>query len=194
MKFFENENRLGTDTCAINAKDYQNISMEDYSLWNNYNTKCSAAEQRRLEEFAANNNNLTFRKGYGYADNCVVDDDSELRLDGKLTKEKAKTQLFLRFYQSGPNLGKGHTIADVESRLIYAEDTTQRRECSWKIAEKDYDRFTPLLPCLEKNIQNPKHVIFPGHLGGDNSRILMRDSKTLNSCGYVLDKGSWRKK
>jgi hypothetical protein len=192
MKFFENQNRLGTDTCAINARDFQNQSMEDYSLWNTYNMKCNAPSERKLDEFAANNNNLNFRNGYGFTTACHVDNDTDLRLDGKLTKEKSKTSLFTRFYQGGPSLGKGHTIPDLESRLLHSQDSGQQKNCI-RTAEVDYDRFTPLLPCLEKNVQNVKHVVEPWTHGGDNSRILMRDSNTLRKCGYNLHKGSWRK-
>ncbi len=190
MRTFENQSRLGTDECAINAKDYQNISMNDYYLWNTYNNKCNAQEEQKIEDFAANNNNLHYRNGYGFTTSCHVDKDTELRLNAKITNEKAKTQLFHRFYQANPDLSRGVSLPNLESRLLQGDDTTQLRQCD-KLPEKDFSRFVPLLPCLQDSVQNVKHIVEPWTHGGDNSRILMRDSEQLKKCGFKHNGKTW---
>lgn len=182
-QYFDNTSRQVNDECAINARDYQNSSMNEYHLWNNYKMKCDPDFEKKLEEFSLNHHNLRYRNGYGYTTGCHVDNDTELRVNGKITNEKAKTQLFHRFYQGPANLSKGVVVPNLESRLTQGEDTTQLREC-YKISEKDFNRFVPMLPCVEK-VQKVKHVVPEWTRGGDNSRILMRDSNTLRKCGFV---------
>lgn len=187
---FENEHRIGADECAIHAKDYQNASISDYSTWNTYMMKCNRKGERHLEEFANNNINLHFRNGYGYTNGCEVDNDTELRLNGKITHEKAKSQLFTRSFLAVPDLSKGLVLPEVESRLVEGDDTTQIREC-YRLTEVDYERFVPLIPCLRDNVQNPVHIIPPWTNGGDNSRILMKNSATLKACGYRHNGKYW---
>ena len=194
MKLFENSSSLGNDSCAVNAKEYQNVSINDYNLWNTYSYKCHETAEKEVSEFAANNLNLNFRNGYGFTTSCHVDNDTQVRLNGKITHEKAKTQLFQRFYQANPALYKGKTVPNLESRLLHSEDTTQIRECN-KISEKDFDRFIPLVPCLSETVQNAKVVVEPWTHGGDNSRLLMRDSQHLKKCGWENKDGKvWLKK
>jgi hypothetical protein len=191
MKFFEQQHRLGADDCAIDAKEYQNLSINDYYLWNTYNMKCSDKEQK-IEDFAVNNNNLHFKNGYGYTTGCFVDNDTELRVNGKITHDKVKRQLKVRYYVNNPDLSKGVLVPHVETKLIQGDDTSQYKDCAWRLAEKDYDRFVPMIPCLKDNIQNPQNVIPPFAWGGENSRVLMRDANVLKKCGYSFkEKKGW---
>jgi hypothetical protein len=184
MKFFDLQNKLGNDACAINAKDYQNASMNDYALWNTYFYHCDNPNENKLINFASDNTNLHYRNGYGFTTACHVGDDTELRVNGKITREKAKNQFFTRFYQANPYLGKGEGNADIESKIVFGDDTSQLRQCH-RLGERDYKRFTPLLPCLQDTMQNPNTVIYPWTNGGDNSRILMREANALKKCGYL---------
>ena len=191
-KLFENETRVKDDECAKIAKDYQNVSMNDYSLWNNYNTKCLKDADKQREEYSVNNLNLHFRNGYGFTTSCEVDRDTELRLNGKLTHEKPKTQLFTRSFVAVPDLSKGTAVPNLESRLMEGDDTSQVRECH-RLSEQDYNRFTPMLPYLKDTVQNPKNIITPWTFGGDSSRDIMRNSQTLNKCGYKHNGKYWER-
>jgi hypothetical protein len=190
MKFFDNENRLGTDECARNAKDYQNSSINDYNLWNVYNMDCAPGREKELEDFATKNLNLHYRNGVGYTNSCYVDNDTEMRNNGLITNEKAKCQLFTRFYQANPDLSKGKSVPNVESRLIYSEDTTQYRQCH-RLGERDFERFVPLIPCIEDKIQDPDHIVLPFNQGGENSREMMRSAAVLKKCGYKHNGKAW---
>jgi hypothetical protein len=189
MKPFENSHRLGGDDCAQTAKDYQNTSINDYYLWNTYESKCDDSAEKKMEEFVTKNHNLWYRNGYGVANSCHIEDDSKARLDAKVTHEKAKIQLFTRFYQANPDLSRGTSAPSLESRLVQGDDTTQIRQCN-RLVERDYERFVPLLPCLKDNVQNEKHIVFPDNQAGANSRVLMRDAETLKKCGYVQTNGN----
>jgi hypothetical protein len=192
-KIFENEHRVRADDCAVNAKDYQNASISDYTLWNNYMMKCNKDGDKKLEEFSTSHNNLHFKNGYGFTTACEVDNDTEVRLNGKLTNERAKTQFFIRPFVAVPDLSRGLVAPNLETRLKEGDDTTQLREC-FRLTETDFNRFTPLLPCLKDNIQNPSHIISPWVWGGDDSRQLMRNSKVLNKCGFQNNGKYWERK
>lgn len=192
MKVFENQHRLGNDDCSKTAKDYQNSSINDYYLWNTYVNKCDTDADHKIQDFAIENTNLWYRNGYGYTNGCHVDDDTEVRNNAKITHEKAKIQLFTRFYQANPDLSRGIVTPNLESRLVQGADTTALRQCD-RVSEKNYDRFTPLIPCLKDNVQNPNNIVMQGVWGGENSRNVMRDAENLRRCGHVNDGKTWKR-
>lgn len=184
---FHNGTNVNEDDCAINAKDYQNISINDYHLWNNYISTCQPEGEKQLQQFATQHLNLNYKNGVGFTNSCHVEQDNEVRLNAKQTSEKARNQLFHRFYQNNPFLGKGKNVPNVESRLIQAEDTSSLKVCD-RITEKDFDRFTPLVKCVRDTVQNPNTVVYPWTNGGDNSRLLMLDAQKTGACKH----GDWK--
>jgi hypothetical protein len=180
---FEGRTQLYDDECAINAREYQNMSIHEYRLWNDYNYACNSEGEKKLQQFSTTHPNLHYRNGVGMTTSCHVEKDSDLRLNAKITSEKARNQLFHRFYQNNPYLGKGKTVPNVESRLMQSEDTSKLKVCD-RIAEKDFDRFIPLVQCVKDTVQNADTVVYPWTNGGDNSRLLMRDAQTLKECGW----------
>lgn len=192
MKYFESEHRLGADDCAVDAKTYQNASISEYNLWNNFNNTCNAESDAKFASFVLDHPNLRFKNGYGFTDRCNVDNDTEMRNNGKITNERARVQLFTRFYQANPDLSRGLVVPNLESKLVQGDDTTQYKQCI-RTTERDFDRFMPLLPCLKETIQDPDHIVFPNIPCGESSRRMMRDSEFLKKCGYVYDGKAWRK-
>jgi len=177
MSTFLKQNKLGLDKCAITAKQQQNDAITKYSLWNT--AKC---DDKELEDLTTNNLNLRYKNGYGYTNGCMVDTDTELRINGKWTSEKAKTQLFSRFYTASPNLAKGAPIPAVEAKLVQGDDTHRLTQCK-RLTEKDFDRFVPMIPCLGDNIQKAENIVMPFHQNGTNSRQYMRDRQPrYNNC------------
>jgi hypothetical protein len=168
---FYNQNKPGLDKCAKNAKNHVNESIKDYNLWNSYS--CEKQKEEALSEFAMKNLNLRYKKGYGVAPSCHVDTDTELRLNAKWTSERAKTQLFSRFYTGNPDMSRGKGSPEVESKLVQGDDTYRLKMCQ-RLSEKEFDRFTPMLPCLKDSIQKVEHIVMPFHQGGENSREFMR--------------------
>jgi hypothetical protein len=190
MKYFDDESRLTQDDCALKTKEIQNQSINDYYLFNSFSTaSCKDAE---LKEFTANNPNLRYKDGFGYLSGCVVDMDSEVRNNSRLTNFKEKEQLCTRWHQAVPNFGKGGLIPNVESQLKFSEDTSYIKDCDI-VTEKTFDTFYPLLGCISDNIQKPENLILPFQRGGAFTRDYVRQDEYLEKCGFVNDGRTWRK-
>jgi hypothetical protein len=190
MRVFNYENRLTIDDCAVLQRDIQNQSMTDYQLYNSYYTndcKCKAMDEFLFE------NNMVIKDGYGFLNQCTVDADSDLRLNGVQTNEREKVQLCSRWHQGVPNLNKGGLIPNIDSRLKNADDTSDIRNCD-RVTEHDFNRFIPLVGCLAPTIQNPKYIIEPWVRGGAQTRNEVRSNEYLNKCGFVSNGKNWVRK
>ncbi len=82
----------------------------------------------------------------------------------------------------------------LESQLSPGEDTSVKKSCNTLSGITIPHLFTPLVPHLDYNIQNPEHivqeVVDQGWVrGGANSRLIVRDVNYLEQCGYgYMDK------
>jgi hypothetical protein len=56
-------------------------------------------------------------------------------------------------------MGGGRGNTDVESLLIHSEQVKQMKECGTVTEQQFVGVFTPLVPSLADNIQNPKNLI-----------------------------------
>lgn len=186
MRVFELENRLTTDDCAMVNREFVNKSMNDYNLYNMYFMSDCQVDNEKMKTFMYENPNLRFKDGYGFTNSCVVDLDSALRNDSKLTHDRTKIQLCTRWNKAVPNLGKGGLIPNIESQLKNGEDTSAIRVCN-RVAEKDFDRFIPLPGCLGPTIQNPQHIILPFTRGGDITRNYIFNNSYLEKCGFKFN-------
>lgn len=192
MQVFNEENRLSGDKCALLTRELQNRSVTDYYLYNMFPSSQCDEDQSSLQDFMTNNPNLRFKDGYGYLNECTVDVDSEIRNNQKLTNFREKEQLCTRWNHAVPDLGKGGLIPNIESRLKFAEDTSDLKDCSI-LQEKSFDRFTPMIQCLSGAIQNPENLILPFERGGSFTRDYVRNDEYLQQCGFVNDGKTWRK-
>lgn len=192
MNLFNEENRLATDKCALLTKELQNRSVSDYYLYNMFPTSQCDEDQESMETFVAANPNLRYKDGYGYLNQCTVDNDSTLRNKAMLTNFREKEQLCTRWNQAVPDLGKGGLIPNVESRLKFSEDTYDIKRCDI-VQEKMFDRFTPMINCLSSTVQNPNNLILPFERGGAFTRDYVRNDEYLQQCGFKNDGKTWRK-
>jgi len=147
MASFLFENKLSVDACALGAKERENQSIRDYQLFNFY----GSCDSSNVQEFASKNPNLTFRNGYGVTSSCTVDTDSAMRMTC-LGHGPEKRQLSTRNFIAVPDMSRGCSLPDTETYLLNAQDTTLYRECD-RLAEKNYDRFVPLMPCINEHIK-----------------------------------------
>jgi hypothetical protein len=184
MRVFELENNIGTDDCAIVNREYVNKSINDYNLYNMFFTSDCLADNAKMYEFANENPNLHYRDGYGVTNGCVVDMDSAMRNDSRITHDRTKIQLCSRWNLAVPDLGRGGLIPNIESRLRNGDDTSVIRVCD-KVSEKDFDRFTPLTGCVAPSIQNPNHIIQDNVIrGGSITRNYIFSNTYLEKCGF----------
>ena len=121
-----------------------------------------------------------------------IDEDSHLKdgsLGNILTSDKSKISknLDTSCFLGSPFLGRGESILkypDLKSKLIIGEDTSQSKSCN-TLAGITIDRFTPLVPCLEENVQDTKHII-PEYWvrGGMSTRNIIRNIDYMRTCGF----------
>jgi hypothetical protein len=176
------ENRLNDDICSQTNKEFVNKSVNDHTLYNNYysrDCKCDVFDDNLIDNY------FNIKDGFGYANGCVIDMDSELRVNTQLTHDKIKQQLCVRTFAGGPNLNQGGLIPNIESRLINGDDTSDIRRCDI-LGEKSYIPYTfyDLKPCMMA-IQDPKHIIQPDIVrGGASTRDFVRNNEYLEKCGF----------
>lgn len=183
------ENRLNDDQCSLANRALANKSVNDRQLYNFYYTndcKCDAFDDTLFDNY------YTIRDGYGYTNGCVVDVDSELRVNKMVTHDKGRIQLCSRSFGGGPNLNKGGLIPNIESRLRDADDTSDIRACDI-VTEKSFIPHTwyHLKPCVA-SVQDPKHIVEPWTRGGEVTRDYVRNNEYLESCNFVnIDGKNW---
>jgi hypothetical protein len=187
MKYFEKEHRLGTDECAIDSQNEQNKRIEDYMMFDFFRGNNCEASNVKVNEFMTENH-MTIRDGLGFTTGCLVDQDSMLRIDtNKVNRDK--NQMFTRTFQAVPDMSRGNVDVDNESRIQQGEITFDDFQCQGK----PLDVFTPLIPCLMENIQDPEHIVESWVRGGENTRDTLKQKDFLEKNGYVFDGESLKK-
>lgn len=180
MKYFENENRVGSDSCAQIAEDTQNSKIQNYMLYNYQlvNTeKCNNKDE--VKQFMVENH-MRIKDGYGQTNSCFIDDNTSVRYTDNVDK-KQNTQLFSRTFQAVPDLRKGDVNTEVEDVVIQGETTYNDFECHGKTL----DVFTPMIGCLKESVQNPNHIIPPWTWGGEPTRDTLNQKEFLEKNGLT---------
>lgn len=119
------------------------------------------------------------REGFGM-NNAFIDSDSVLRNQAEFKNNKCLIRNQARPFLSVPYMGGGRGNADVETLLLHSEQVRQGKECG-TVTETQFDGvYTPMIPNLKENIQNPNNLITedasPGWVrGGLPSRAYIRD-------------------
>lgn len=168
--------RVRDDPCNQNFQNKETVGPGAYQVTNLYplvdEVKKIAYEQPIVPE----------RDGFGWSSKAI-DVDSTLRNHGLQTLSphcpiRGRTQA--RPYVTVPYMGRGKGESGLESRLQMSEFIRQGKECG-TISDKFYEnQFTPMIPHVSKNVQNPRNLIeevaAPGWIhGGIPSRQWVRD-------------------
>lgn len=99
--------------------------------------------------------------GYGWSASAI-DVDSMLRNHAMQTNSPhcpIRGRVQARPFATVPFMGRGKGDAELESRLQMSEFVRQGKECG-TISDKFYEnQFTPMIPYVAANIQNPVHLI-----------------------------------
>jgi hypothetical protein len=187
---FDLENRLADDECALADKDRQSDEVSGYYLAN-FLTSNVPACSKKVNDVANCHVNLRFRDGYGVANACVIDADSNARLGARQTNSPHRQTYKNRVFHGHGMFFRGAIQPEAEAALIHAEASRERRPCKGDIPA---DRFTPLIPCIEETTQNPRTVIMDQTWGGAATRSWVRDEDGLKACGYTHDGRMWAKR
>lgn len=179
---FLDSRRVCSDDCAKEAKDTQNDTMYNYTMYQELPVKCESPAVR-FPAFSYDHVNLRGRPGYGLADDCLVDQYSALMNDpAQMTRDKCRIQLFTRVFQGCPNLKPGVADPDVEMPIQQglSSGTLEgvQYPCKRALMEMQHSKFIPLIDCM-KDVQNPDHLVEPWVRGGDPTRDFVKRQEFL---------------
>jgi hypothetical protein len=186
MSIFNQVTSLGQDECYLTEKERQSQSFGDYSTSNFFASECNL---RRPMDMATRQPYMFLdRVGYSHvgAGGCAVDVDSNIRIGKIQNNPKARISLQARPFLTVPYLGKGVHYPVTESRLVQGDFVRNRKSCN-TTSEQSFIKYTytPMIPSLEKSIQNPANfvegVADDGWIrGGLPTRELVREQASMN--------------
>jgi hypothetical protein len=161
------------DLCGIQQYYTQSIGPGKYQTQN------LVPDARRVNPLAAEQLLMYPREGFGL-NNAKVDSDSMLRNEISFKSNRCQIRAQARPFLTVPFMGGGRGNPDVESLLIHSEQVRQLKECGTVTEQQFTQVFTPLVPKLAAEIQNPKNLVpevaAAGWIrGGIPSRAYMRD-------------------
>ena len=176
---FNNSTRRNMEDCSLSNKDMQDKKFASYNTTNFNNNFGRNIYMQSLDHLgmSASKN----KDGYGQ----IIDMESNLK-QGSITNYKDKQQLQSRGFKGSPYMGAGetHIVNPVlYSKLVSGNDTRVKKAAD-TLAGVSIDRFIPLVPCLQENIQNPEHII-PQYWvrGGESSRSYIQNIDYYQLCG-----------
>jgi len=161
------------DACGIDQYYKQSIGPGSYTTTN------LVPDAKHVNPLAVSEYLLYPREGYGF-NNAAIDSDSVLRNQPEFKNNRCLVRAQARPFLGVPYMGGGRGNADVESLLLHSEQIRMSKECG-TVTEQQFDGvFTPMIPNLKNNIQNPNNLITedasPGWIrGGLPSRSYIRD-------------------
>ena len=128
-----------------------------------YTTTNLVPDARQVNPIASEQQLMYPGEGYGL-NNANVDSDSMLRNEASFKSNRCQIRAQARPFLTVPFMGGGRGNPDVESNLLHGEQVKQQKECG-TVTETAFEGvWTPLVPSLSENIQNPKNLI-PEEIG-----------------------------
>jgi hypothetical protein len=161
------------DMCGIQSYYTQSVGPGRYTTTN------LTPAARDVNPMAIENHMVYPREGYG-VNNAAIDTDSAIRNHPVFKNNRCMIRPQARPFATVPYMGGGRGNADVESMLLHSQQVRVGKECG-TVTEQAFDGvFTPMVPSLERNIQNPANLIpevaAEGWIrGGLPSRLYNRD-------------------
>lgn len=155
---FDRQTRTINDPCYQDYETVQSLAQGAYRLQNFHSCECGAPEARSVA-FSQPNINYQTGQGWGGENGCLINNDSILRYENKLTNMNTINQLFTRPYLTVPFMGRGVPHPNEETVLQPGEDTRVKRSCNTLAGVSIENYFTPLVDNLRNNVQNPIHLI-----------------------------------
>ena len=174
-----NLDRTGDEMCAIRSKTEQSLAAGDYytSNYHHYNPHgvLGAAYQEPT---------VMPWDGYGVGGR-TIESDSKLRILQTQTRVAAPMHPQGRPIKTVPYMGGGRGNPFMESLLQQSEMVRDRKSTA-TVSDVFYQQhFTPMIPLLRKNIQDPHHYVEEINdptwvRGGAMSRNIVRDQLCMN--------------
>ena len=177
------DGRLGLDDCALAANEKQNVSIDNYYLFDPRDNK----EVGKFNQVSACNNMLV-NNGYGYSNGSNIDIDSQLRNGSEITNKSVINQEYRRCANNDCDMD----MKSIENRMRRGNDFGLKRcDVISEVSTLDLHMY-PLVPCLARNIQNPDNIVFdPSKMvwGGAPTRDSIQQKKFLEQQGFKFTNG-----
>ena len=162
------------DSCNKLYTDKNNTKMYDYYFIPSIPENVNIANTVGLQQ--NNTSNLS-----GISNSTVL-------RNGELQKDISKKELDTRLFIGPPLMSAGQSVlknTDLSSRLKYAEDTRTKKSVN-ALTSYSANNFIPLVPEIEKNVQNIDHIIPTYWIrGGMSTRTVVRNSDYIKSCAMT---------
>jgi hypothetical protein len=158
-----------------------------YYLDNQHGCECGLKEARDIQ---VSQPGINFSGGVGWIaeKGCLIDNDSDLRQDkDRLTNKKEINQIVERLFGTTPDISRGFHNVDVESVLISSNFSKDQKPCNSLAGVSIGNFFTPMVPKLKEEVQDPKHIIPEDSQndwvrGGLPTRQMVRNDDYLRRC------------
>lgn len=135
---------LVSDPCAVADDNRRNQALSDYKLWR----ASSVVSQQTSDATSCLKEKLSRSQTRGMGNFNPESKDLFGRIPD-MTRERGRIEIFPRWTNGVPNMDKGGLASDVDSMVKFGALATHVPSCH-TLAEKDYDRFQPLVPMLAK--------------------------------------------
>lgn len=161
------------DLCGIQSYYSQSVGPGRY-ITTNLVPRASGVNPLAVEQL------LIFpREGYGF-NNSQIDADSVLKNQPGFKTNRCLTRSQARPFLTVPYMAGGRGNQDVESFLQHSEQVRMGKECGTVTEQFFSQQYTPMIPLLSKNIQNPKNLVEEAAAtgwvhGGIPTRSYLRD-------------------
>jgi len=178
---------INDDKLTVDLDSLQSQGPGLYYMDNQNGCECGLKEARDIQ---VSQPGINFSGGFGWiAENgCLVDNDTNLRQGSdKLTNKNEINQIVERLFGTTPDISKGFYNVDVESVLISSNLSTDQKPCNSLAGVSIGNYFTPMIPKLQKEVQDIKHIIPEDSKndwvrGGLPSRQMVRNEDYLRRC------------
>jgi hypothetical protein len=162
------------DVCSYNNEYRESVGPGRYAVTNLVPNRATTVPQ------ALSNPTVIAAEGYGI-DQTDIDSDSVLRNNPTLEgRSRCPLRVQSRPFATVPFMGRGRGNQELESRLQQSEFVRTGKECGTVTETFFESQFTPLIPHLQANVQNPRNLVpevaAAGWIhGGIPSRQYVRD-------------------
>jgi len=147
--------RIHDDPCDQTVQNKESAGPGAYQLTNSVPAPAVAAATAYQQPA------VPAAAGYGWSASSI-DVDSVLRNHAMQTNSPhcpVRGRVQARPFATVPYMGRGKGEAELESRLQMPMFVRQGKECG-TVSDKFYEnQFTPLIPYVAQNVQNPVHLI-----------------------------------
>ena len=175
------------DKLTVDLDSLQSQGPGLYYMDNQNGCECGLKEARDIQ---VSQPGINFSGGFGWIaeKGCLVDNDTNLRQDkDKLTNQREINQVVERLFLTTPDISKGYRDIDVESVLISSDFSTDQKPCNSLAGVSIGNYFTPMVPKLREEVQDPKHIVPEDSQkdwvrGGLPTRQMVRNADYLRRC------------